>query len=212
MQMYKPEHLNELLIIAKQHNVLTIADEVMTGFGKTGKHFASDYVTQKPDIICMSKALTAGLVPMALTSCTQKVYDAFLSNEISKGFFHGHTYSANPIACVAALAGIALLQSEEMQGNIQRIIKKHQEFNEEIKNHPKIKTTRQIGIIFALDLEIEMNRYGNLRNKLFSFFMENGVCLRPLGNTIYILAPYVITNTELDKIYEIIKKSLEIIQ
>lgn len=211
MQMYKPEHLNELIIIAKQYNVLTIADEVMTGFGKTGKNFASDYMAQKPDIICMSKALTAGLVPMALTSCTQRVYDAFLSNNISKGFFHGHTYSANPIACTAALAGIELLQSEEMQNNIRRIKENHQKFNEGIKNHPKVKSTRQIGVIFALDLDIEMNRYGNLRNKLFSFFMENGVFLRPLGNTIYILAPYITTNEQLNKIYSTIKKSLEIV-
>ncbi|TYP99996.1 adenosylmethionine-8-amino-7-oxononanoate aminotransferase [Tenacibaculum adriaticum] len=211
MKMFDGNLLNELIKIAQENNVLAIADEVMTGFGKTGKNFASEYLEHKPDIICLSKSLTAGLVPMAITSCSQKVYNAFLSDDIGKGFFHGHTYSANPVACSAALAGIELLQSEEIQGNIQRIIKSHQEFDSKIKKHPKVKSTRQKGIIYALDLNVEMERYGDLRYKLFNFFMENGVCLRPLGNTIYILAPFVITNEQLEKIYKTIEKALEIL-
>ena len=211
MKMFDANLLDELLRIAAQHNVITIADEVMTGFGKTGKNFASEYLKNKPDIICLSKSLTAGLVPMAITSCTQKVYDAFLSDELSKGFFHGHTYSANPISCTAALAGIELLQSEEIQQNIQRIVKSHAVFDKKIKSHPKVKTTRQLGIIYALDLNIEMDRYGDIRYKLFNFFMENGVCLRPLGNTIYILAPYVITDAQLQKVYQTIERSFELI-
>lgn len=211
MKMFDGNLLDELLQIAKQHNVLCIADEVMTGFGKTGKNFASEHLVHQPDIICLSKSLTAGLVPMAITSATQKVYDAFLSDDIGKGFFHGHTYSANPTACTAALAGVELLQTEEMQQNIARIIKSHAAFDAKIKNHPKVKETRQLGVIYALDLNVEMERYGDLRYKLFSFFMENGVCLRPLGNTIYILAPYVITDTQLQKIYQTIEESLAII-
>lgn len=211
MKMFAPNHLNELIQIAQEQGVLAIADEVMTGFGKTGKYFASEYMEHQPDIICMSKSLTAGLVPMAITSCTQKVYDAFLSDELGKGFFHGHTYSANPIACTAALAGIELLQTEEIQDNIQQIIAAHQAFNARIKHHPKIKETRQLGVIYALDLNVEMERYGDLRYKLFNFFMENGVCLRPLGNTIYILAPFVITKEELEKIYTTIEKVLDIV-
>ncbi|MDY0780628.1 adenosylmethionine--8-amino-7-oxononanoate transaminase [Tenacibaculum sp. IB213877] len=209
MKMFDAKFLNELIEIAHKNNVLAIADEVMTGFGKTGKHFASDYLENKPDIICMSKSLTAGLVPMAITSCSQKVYDAFLSHDIAKGFFHGHTYSANPVACIAALAGIELLQSEEIQQNIQRIIKSHQEFDAKIKQHSKVKSTRQKGVIYALDLNVEMERYGDLRYKLFNFFMENGVFLRPLGNTIYILAPFVITNDQLQKVYSVIEKVLD---
>lgn len=211
MNMFDGDLLDILLAIAKKHDVLTIADEVMTGFGKTGKNFASEYLTHQPDIMCLSKSLTAGLVPMAITSCSQKVYDAFLSDDISKGFFHGHTYSANPISCTAALAGIELLQSEEMQQNIERITRSHQEFDVKIKKHPKVKATRQLGIIYALDLAIETDRYGDLRYKLFNFFMENGVCLRPLGNTVYILAPYVITDTQLQKVYQVIEESLTII-
>lgn len=211
MKMYDADLLNELLAIAKSQDVLCIADEVMTGFGKTGKLFASEYLEEQPDIICLAKSLTGGLAPMALTTCTKRVYDAFLSNDIAKGFFHGHTYSANPMACTAALASIELLTASEIQNSITRITEKHQAFDTHIKTHPKVKTTRQLGVIYALDLNIEMERYGDLRYKLFNFFMDNGVCLRPLGNTIYILAPFVITNEELDKIYTTIERALEIL-
>lgn len=211
MKMHSVEGLELILKLCKANNIITVADEVMTGFGKTGTHFASDYVDTKPDVICLSKALTAGLLPMAITSCSQDVYDAFYSDDMSKGLFHGHTYSANPLACTAALAGIELLKSDEIQNNIKHIISSHQSFGEHIKTHSKVASIRQTGIIFALDLNIEMERYGNLRDKLFNFFMENGVCLRPLGHTVYILAPYVITDAQLKKVYQVIEDALEIL-
>ncbi len=211
MKMHDADGLNEILKLLKKHNVLTIADEVMTGFGKTGRNFASDHIETKPDIICLSKALTAGLMPMAITSCTQKVYDAFYSDHLAKGLFHGHTYTANPLACTAALAGLELLQSKEIQNNIQRITTSHQQFDNEIKNHKNVGSTRQCGIVYAFDLNIKMERYGNLRDKLFKHFMDKGVFLRPLGNTIYIQAPYIISDEQLQKIYDTIKSVLEII-
>lgn len=211
MKMHDAVGLDKILRLLKRHEVLCIADEVMTGFGKTGKHFASDHITTKPDIICLSKALTAGLLPMAITSCTQDVYDAFYSDDIGKGLFHAHTYTANPLACAAALAGLELLLSDEIQNDIQRIIASHKRFDAEIKNHPKVESTRQTGIIFALELKIEMERYGNLRDKLLKHFMDNGVFLRPLGNTIYILAPYITSNTQLEKIYAAIRSALDVV-
>ncbi|MCL5246755.1 adenosylmethionine--8-amino-7-oxononanoate transaminase [Cellulophaga sp. 20_2_10] len=211
MKMHNAAGLNKILSALKKHHVLLVADEVMTSFGKTGKFFASDYIDVKPDVMCVSKALTAGLVPMAATSCTKQVYDAFYDDDISKGLFHGHTYTANPLACTAALAGLELLQSSEMQSNISRIIASHKQFNEEVKDHPKVNNTRQLGVIYALDLNIKMERYGNLRDKLFKHFMDSGVFLRPLGNTIYILAPYVTTDEQLQKIYNSIKEALEIV-
>ena len=211
MKMHNAEGLERILKFCKEHHIVTVADEVMTGFGKTGKHFASDYMQTKPDIMCLSKALTAGLMPMAITSCSQEIYEAFYSDDIGKGLFHGHTYSANPLACTAALAGIELLQSEEIQKNIQHIKASHEAFNVRIKNHPKVKSTRQTGIIFALDLNTEMARYGNLRDKLFEFFMDKGVFLRPLGSTIYIQAPFVITDEQLQKVYQTIENSLSIV-
>lgn len=208
MHMFEAHHLDQLLELCRANKIITIADEVMTGFGKTGKTFASDYLEFKPDIISMSKSLTAGFVPMAVTSCTQQVYDAFLDDSVGKAFFHAHTYSANPIACAVALAGIELLQSEEMQHNIQRVISSHTTFDNTIKNHPKVKITRQKGVIYALELNIDMDRYGKKRYEIFNHFMQQGVFLRPLGNTIYILAPYVITKEELDKVYNAILELL----
>ncbi len=210
MKMHDAKGLDAILAFCKSHHIITVADEVMTGFGKTGRYFASQHLNNQPDIICLSKALTAGLLPMAITSCAQNIYDAFLSNDITKGFFHGHTYSANPLACIAALAGIELLTSEDIQNNIQRIIRSHKAFGEHIVNHPKVATVRQTGIIFALDLNIPMARYGNLRDQFFAFFMDQGVFLRPLGNTIYILAPYTISEEQLHHIYTTIENALNV--
>lgn len=211
MKMHAPEHVCRILRLFNMNGVITIADEVMTGFGKTGTYFASDQITIKPDIICMSKALTAGLLPMAITSCTQGIYDAFYSDELAKGFFHGHTYTANPLACSAALAALELLQTNEMQEHILRISKRHQEFDKTIANHAKVARTRQCGVIYALDLNIEADRYGGLRDLLFQHFMRQGVFLRPLGNTIYILPPYIIEETQLQKIYDAIHSALDLI-
>lgn len=209
MKMHKAGHLEKILKVIKSYGVLAIADEVMTGFGKTGRHFASDHMTEKPDIICMSKALTAGMLPMAVTSCTQDIYDAFYSDDIAKGLFHGHTYTANPLACAAALAGIDLLKSEGIQKNIAEIMQWHQEFDAEIKGHPKVAATRQTGIIYALDLDMVMERYGEVRDRLWRHFMDSGVFLRPLGNTIYISAPYIVTKDEMHRIYDSIRQALE---
>ncbi|WP_272150607.1 adenosylmethionine--8-amino-7-oxononanoate transaminase [Tenacibaculum aiptasiae] len=209
MKIHKAEDLDSVLQFFKNNDILTIADEVMTGFGKTGNNFASDEITTKPDIICLSKALTAGLVPMAITSCTEDIYNEFLSNDIAKGFFHCHTYSANPIACSAALASIELLQSDEVQKNIQRISKAHQDFSNQITNHAKVTEVRSKGVILAIDLKTNAGRYGTLRDQLLKSFMDKGVFLRPLGNTIYIQPPYIITEQQLQKIYTTIKEVLD---
>ncbi|WP_233898492.1 adenosylmethionine--8-amino-7-oxononanoate transaminase [Tenacibaculum piscium] len=210
MKIHEATDLNEILKFCKQNNILTIADEVMTGFGKTGNNFASDEITTKPDIICLSKALTGGLVPMAITSCTEEIYSTFLSNDISKGFFHCHTYSANPIACSAALATIELLQTKDIQDSIQFISNSHKTFEDKIKQHSKVASTRSKGVILAIDLKTNANRYGTLRDQLLKHFMNDGVFLRPLGNTIYIQPPYIITEKQLQKVYTTIEKVLDI--
>ena len=213
MVMYAPEVLDKLICICNQNNVFTIADEVMTGFGKTGKKFASDYLENKPDMMCLSKALTGGTIPMAITTFTQEIFDGFLDEDVNKAFFHGHTFTANPTGCVAALASITLLETEEMQKNIQRIHDLHLVFEQKIKNHPKVKTTRVLGVIFALEIKTETQEsyYGTMRNKLYNFFIENGVILRPVGNIVYILPPYIITENQLQKVYQTIENALEIV-
>lgn len=213
MVMYSPEVLDKLITICKQNNVFTIADEVMTGFGKTGKTFASDYLKNKPDMMCLSKALTGGTIPMAITTFTQEVFDGFYDDDTNKALFHGHTFTANPTGCAAALASIALLQTSEIQQRIARVNENHLVFQNKIKNHPKVKTTRVLGVIFALEIKTETQEsyYGTMRNKLYNFFIENGVILRPVGNIIYILPPYIISQNQLEKVYATIEKALEII-
>ena len=211
MKFHSAKGLDELIHLCQENNVLSIADEIMTGFGKTGKNFASDYLENKPDIICLSKALTAGMFPLSITSCSQAVFNRFLSDEVHKGFFHAHTFSAHPVGCAAALAGIELLNSPEIIGRRKYIESAHNTFATRIEKHEKVDDVRVKGVILAIDLKIQMERYGNLRDDLYYFFVERGVLLRPLGNTIYVLPPYVITNSELQKIYDTITASLETI-
>lgn len=213
MVMYAPENLDKLIAICQKNNVLTIADEVMTGFGKTGKTFACDYLKTQPDMLCLSKALTGGTIPMAITTFTQELFDGFYSDDINKALFHGHTFTANPTGCAAALASIELLQTQEMQDNIARINNRHLEFESKIKDHPKVATTRVLGVIFALEIKTgsEASYYGTLRNKLYNFFIQNGVIMRPVGNIVYILPPYIMTDGQLDKVYKTITKALEIV-
>ena len=213
MVMYEPAALDTLIQMCKANNVLTIADEVMTGFGKTGKTFASDYLVEQPDMMCLSKALTGGTIPMAITTFTQEIFDAFYDEDINKALFHGHTFTANPTGCAAALASLELLQTPEMQANLVRVNAKHLAFEKRVQSHPKVVTTRVLGVIFALEIKTESaaSYYGNLRNKLYNFFIENGMILRPVGNIVYILPPYVITDEQLEKVYQVVESALEIV-
>ena len=213
MVMYGPQSLDELIKICQENKVLTIADEVMTGFGKTGKTFACDYLSEQPDMMCLSKALTGGTIPMAITTFTQDIFEAFYDEDINKALFHGHTFTANPTGCAAALASLSLLQTQEMQDNIARVNKRHLAFQKHIESHPKVTTTRVLGVIFALEIKTESaaSYYGSLRNKLYNFFIENGVIIRPVGNIVYILPPYIITDEQLQKVYEVVENALKIV-
>lgn len=202
MEIHKAKYLDLLIEMAQKNDVICVADEVMTGFGKTGNLFAADELVNKPDVMCLSKALTGGMVPMGLTTCTQKIYDAFYDDEISKGFFHGHTYSANPITCAAAIASIELIQSDKIQQGIKMIHENHLTFLDKIEGHQNIENVRVKGVILAIDLKIKIDRYGKDRNVIFNYFMDKGIYLRPLGNTLYIVPPYVITEEELIFIYD----------
>ncbi len=213
MIMYSPQILDELIALCKSHNVFTIADEVMTGFGKTGKKFACDYLSQQPDMMCLSKALTGGTIPMAITTFTQEIFDGFYDDDTSKALFHGHTFTANPTGCAAALASISILQTEAIQKNIQEVNQSHLQFEQHIKKHPKVVATRVLGVIFALEIksEVKESYYGTMRNTLYNHFIENGVILRPVGNVVYILPPYIISKEQLQKVYQVIENALEIV-
>lgn len=206
MLMYTPAALERLIKICRENDLLIITDEVMTGFGRTGKRFAMEYLKVQPDIICLSKGLTGGTMALGVTSCVQKVYDAFLSEDKLKTFLHGHSFTANPVACSAALASLDLFMEDSCMENICRIIEQHASFIKKIKDNAAIKNARQTGTIMAFEIitQEEDSYMNKIRYYLSEFFFTRHIVLRPLGNTIYILPPYCISNVELNKIYEAI--------
>jgi len=222
MKMYSPELLQQMISLCKKYNVLAIADEVFTGFYRTGKFFACDYQKMQPDIFCLSKGLTGGVMPLGVTTCTEEIYQAFLSDgsEKIKTFFHGHSYTANPLACAVALASIELLEKEETQKNIQRISDKHKEFVERIKlldyarSDRKIKEIRHLRTLLAIEFSPlrgagGLGYFSSLRNELYQFFISKGILIRPLGNVIYLVPPYCISDEDLEYIYSCIIEFLE---
>jgi adenosylmethionine-8-amino-7-oxononanoate aminotransferase len=211
MKTYDKNGLNDILKVCKQHQIICIADEVMTGFGKTGTCFASEQISIQPDVICLSKALTAGMIPMGVTACQEFIYDAFYDDDVSKGLFHAHTYSGNPLACAVAIEAINLFQSPAIQQRKQTISEAHQKFKTKIENHPKVRSVRHLGVILAMNLDLKIKRYSNTRDKLFQFFMDKGIYLRPLGETIYIVPPFIISRKELGKIYKTMEEVLDFI-
>ncbi len=210
MNMYEAKYLDELMSHCRKEGILTIADEVMTGFGRTGKLFASDHLTEKPDLMCFSKGITGGTMALGVTTCASKIYDAFLSDDKLKTLFHGHSFTANPVTCSAALASLDLLLKPETLADIDRIKEQHRAFAARIAQHPKVRTIRQTGTILAIEWETGDNTsyFNSLRDDLYNFFLQEGIILRPLGNTIYIMAPYCITTDQLEYIYKKIEQAL----
>ncbi|MCL6524122.1 MAG: adenosylmethionine--8-amino-7-oxononanoate transaminase [Thermoflavifilum sp.] len=202
MRMYRAEALDPWLEICRRHGILLIADEVMTGFYRTGRLFACEYLQQKPDIICLSKGLTGGTLPLGVTACTEQIFEAFLSQDKRKTFFHGHSYTANPLACTAALASLDVLLSPAYQSQIQHIIRQHQHFVQQLHEYPCFQHPRQLGTIAAFEVIDEPNYTSPLRDKLYTFYLKHRVLMRPLGNTLYLMPPYCITNEQLQQVYE----------
>jgi adenosylmethionine-8-amino-7-oxononanoate aminotransferase len=214
MRMYEAEVLDKLIAIAQAKEVICIADEVMTGFGRTGKLFASEYLAHKPDIICLSKGITGGFLPLGVTTCTEKIISAYRHTDLMKTFFHGHSYTANPIVCAAANASLDLLLQPSCIASIARITEKHQEFAKKLttyQNKNKVKNIRVQGVILAFDFITtqETSYINEARSSLYDFFIAKNILLRPLGNVVYVLPPYCITDEELDVIYEAILALLE---
>lgn len=212
MVMYTPEVLNQMLKICRSHDILTIADEVMTGFGRTGRLFASEYLPEQPDMVCLSKGLTGGTMALGATSCNEKIYEAFLHDDKSKTLFHGHSYTANPVACAAGLASMDLLLQDATTQSIKRIETRHEAFIQSIKDLPQVKEARQRGTILAVEFEDGGTSYfSDLRDTLYSFGLDHGVILRPLGNIIYVIPPYCITDAQLDQVYKTIQGMQEVV-
>lgn len=211
MRMYAAESLDRLLGIAREHDVLCIADEVMTGFYRTGRMFAGDACTNQPDIQCLSKGLSGGTMALAITACTQNIFEAFYSDDRYKAFYHGHSFTANPLACAAALASLDLLEEKTFPAHIQRIIEKHEAFAKKLAGYDSAEQVRQTGTVVAFDIKTgaDTGYFNSIRDRMYAFFLDRGVVLRPLGNTLYIMPPYCTTDAQLETVYDAIFAFLE---
>lgn len=210
MFMYDATALDELMAYCRQKGILLIQDEVFVGFGRTGKLFAANHLRESPDIMCFSKGLTGGTMALGLTTCSEVIYEAFYSNDRFKTLFHGHSFTANPLACAAALASLELLLEEKAQKNIQRICRQHSAFTGSAKKLPGVTSVRQCGTILAITLQ-DSGKAGYFNEdyqQLYLHFLEKGILMRPLGNVIYLVPPYCISAEDLEYIYNIIEIAL----
>ncbi len=211
MKIYDAAPMNQLLETMQQSGIICIADEVMTGFGRTAALFASEYMEMKPDIICLSKGLTGGTMALGITACSDKIYNAYVNDDRYKTFFHGHSFTANPLACTAALASLDLLEKDSCLRQIKWIAAEHQLFAERLASNTRnIKNLRVLGTIIAFELISGKDEYLNTISARFTNeALQQGVYLRPLGNTVYLMPPYCITKQELVKIYQCVETILD---
>jgi adenosylmethionine-8-amino-7-oxononanoate aminotransferase len=205
MLIYPPWVLAEMKRICRTHGVLLIADEVMTGWGRTGTLFACEQAGVTPDIGCYSKGLTGGSLPLAVTLCRVDIFDAHYSTDRTKTFFHSSSYTANPIACAAALANLQIWETEPVMERIARVAALHTERLDRFREDKRFASVRQIGTIAALDIVASDAGYmANVGPYLYQSFRARGLLVRPLGNTIYIMPPYCSGECELDLVYKAI--------
>lgn len=205
MKIYPAHMLAEFRRITHHYGTLLIADEVMTGWGRTGTLFACEQASVTPDILCLSKGITGGALPLAATLGTAEIFDAHFSTDRSRTFFHSSSYTANPIACAAACANIEVWQTEPVAKRIAALARRHMERLVRFQDDPRFTNLRQQGTIAALDLAVEETGYlSDAGPKLKAFFREQGVLLRPLGNVIYLMPPYCVTPADLDLAYDAI--------
>lgn len=211
MKIHCLKSLDNLLALCRRRGIVTIADEVMTGFGRTGPLFVSQLLQNKPDIICLSKGITGGFLPLGATLCKQFIFDSFYSDEPQHALLHGHSYTGNPLACAAALASLDLLQSESCINQRRQIAAQHQAFVKKWKDHPSLNRCESLGTILVLEYRTSepSSYFSTLSPRLSSFFLKNKIILRPLGNMLYVMPPYCILLEELQHIYDHIKMTLE---
>lgn len=210
MIVHPVEFLQKLRKLCTQHEVLLIADEVLTGFGRTGKMFACDLAGIAPELMCLSKGITGGFMAMGVTLCSESVASAFASQDRMHTFYHGHSYTGNALACAAANASLQIFDDEPVFHRIAAIARITSERLQQFRTMHQVGDTRQIGTIGAVEMRVEDPGYlSAMRPKLYNFFLKRGVLLRPLGNVVYVLPPYVISPEELNRAYDVIQEAIE---
>jgi adenosylmethionine---8-amino-7-oxononanoate aminotransferase len=212
MKIYSPHLLTEFRRITERYGTLLIADEVMTGWGRTGTLLACEQADLTPDILCLSKGITGGALPLAATLCTAEIFDAHLSHDRSRMFFHSSSYTANPIACAAALANLKVWRQEPVKESIQALSAMHQDRLAPFRSDPRFTNVRQQGTIAALDLVVPTTGYlAEVGPRLRAFFRERDLLIRPLGNIIYLMPPYCVTAGDLDRAYDAIGEAADFV-
>lgn len=204
MLMYASEALDELTAIFQAKGSLVIFDEIMTGWGRLGTLFAMEQCENQPDIVCLSKGLTGGVMPLGLTVAQQYIYNVFDSNDKMKALLHGHSFTGNPLSCAAALASIALFKTQETKDNIQRVAAKMNDFAAQLKENEHFQNARCCGTILAVDLYPATGYFSEMRNKIYYYFLEQGILCRPLGSTVFFNPPYVISDAQLDYCFDVL--------
>jgi adenosylmethionine-8-amino-7-oxononanoate aminotransferase len=202
MIMWPAEALAQIRASCYRHNVLLIADEVLTGFGRTGRMFACEHAAVTPDILCMSKALTGGYMAFAATAATNAVYDAFLSDDRMKTLFHGHSFTANPLACAVSLASLDLIEETRALERVQRLEKQMRDGLAPLAQLPSVADVRVLGGVGVVELKSEGGYLDDVGPRLYRAFLDRGILLRPLGNVLYFMPPYVITDSEVAWVLE----------
>lgn len=206
MLIYEPFVVDELYKLSKEYDVFFILDEVMTGWGRTGTRFAFEQTNIIPDIICLSKGLTGGSLPLAATVATEEIYESFYSKDKSKMFFHSSSYTANPIACAAAVANLEIWEEEDILGKVRKITSFYEKQAHNFEN-PRI-----LGDIFAFDIDGCASDYmAGVAPRLYDFYRKNNVLLRPLGNTVYVMPPYCISENSLNRVFDVIEESKKLL-
>lgn len=212
MRTYSSFFLDKLVEMARCYETLVIFDEVMTAWGRTGKMFALDHLKQVPDIVCLSKGLTGGVLPLGLTVTSQKIYAGFWNDQKHKAMLHGHSFTGNPLACAAACESLTLFERESTWENIARISRMNEEFAQEIKGKELPVSVRNLGTILALEIKNDQHGYfSTLKEEAYLFFLKNGLLLRPLGNVIFINPPYCLKKEEQEYIFEKIRQFLSLL-
>ncbi len=201
-RLCRPEFVRAVVRMARDAGLLVIFDEVATGFGRTGTLFACERAGVVPDVICLSKGLTAGALPMAVTVATDEVYEAFLSDSFDAALAHGHSFTANPLACAVALASLGLFESENTLHKVELIESRHRAEVTALDRHPRVRHPRALGSLLAFELTGAKGRYKTADGEaLRDWYLNNGFNIRPLGPTVYLMPPYCITDEELDRAY-----------
>ncbi|MFZ4387095.1 MAG: adenosylmethionine--8-amino-7-oxononanoate transaminase [Chthoniobacterales bacterium] len=209
MRFHSPRYLSELCRLFQERSIPVIFDEVMTGFGRTGSFFAYQQTSVIPDMICLSKGITGGILPLSATISSNLLFKSFLGDDFSSALAHGHSYTANPVACAAALCSLDLHEETDSLGQVARMNRRMAHHLEKLGTHPKIEHPRLLGGILAFDLVTSSRSYSAAAGReLTNFAQENGVLMRPIGNVLYLIPPYCTSDEQLDRVFGVIGEFL----